>query len=119
MITLEEMKDDYDWQQAFFFGNNVNAVLGDDSCPSDTFTLDDVEKLLAADPGENDGAYWVAIVVLKDGRFAYIRAGCDYTGWDCQSWGEAFVSGSFTRLWQYGVDEFEKTRLISEIGEEL
>jgi hypothetical protein len=36
--------------------------------------------------GENDGPDWVWIVLLKDGRHAYIRGGCDYTGWECQSW---------------------------------
>jgi hypothetical protein len=35
--------------------------------------------------GENDGADWHWIVELRDG-WAYIAAGCDYTGWDCTGW---------------------------------
>jgi len=35
--------------------------------------------------GENDEFHWFWILKLKDGRYLYIRAWCDYSGWDCQS----------------------------------
>lgn len=35
--------------------------------------------------GDNDGPDWHWIVLLADGRHAYINGGCDYTGWDCRS----------------------------------
>lgn len=49
------------------------------------FNLFDVERVLAVVEGENDGPDWHWVVQLKDGRFAYLQGGCDYTGWDCQS----------------------------------
>lgn len=37
--------------------------------------------------GENDESSWYWL--LEVGRkFYYVEGGCDYTGWDCQSWGE-------------------------------
>lgn len=109
-ITVDEMRADYDWQQAFGFAGNISTVMGE-SVSAESFGFDDIEAVLAADAGENDEARWVAVLRLRDGRFAYLTAGCDYTGWDCQSWGQAFVAGSLEKLWQLGVDAGEKPRL--------
>ena len=50
------------------------------------FTVDDIETVLAVWEGQNDGDDWRWIIRHKDGRYIYQRGGCDYTGWDCQSW---------------------------------
>lgn len=50
-----------------------------------SFTVDDIEVVLAVWEGENDGDDWRWILQLKDGRFVFLQGGCDYTGWDCQS----------------------------------
>lgn len=50
--------------------------------PTNAFTRDDVCRIIAMEDGENDGPDWVGVFELKDGRFASIRAGCDYTGFD-------------------------------------
>lgn len=49
------------------------------------FTLDQVDDILACIAGHNDEDDWYWIVQLKDGSFYLIDAGCDYTGWDCNS----------------------------------
>lgn len=41
----------------------------------------DIIEILATKAGANDGPDWHWIVMLANGKFAYIRAGCDYTGW--------------------------------------
>jgi hypothetical protein len=50
-----------------------------------SFTLEQVERVLAVIEGEPDGPDYHWILLLKDGRHAYLTGGCDYTGWDCQS----------------------------------
>ncbi len=50
-----------------------------------SFTFEDVKKVLAVVEGEHDGADWHWVFSLNNGRFMYMRGGCDYTGWDCQS----------------------------------
>lgn len=92
---------------------SVNVVLGSDVSSAE-FTRDDVKLLIACDAGDRDGPDWIALMLLKDGRFAFLSAGCDYTGWDCRSWGNAFVAESLERLWQYGVDEKARARLADK-----
>jgi hypothetical protein len=53
---------------------------------ADGFALDDVAEVLGSVDGGNDslspwGGGWVAVLRLNDGRYAYLTAGCDYTGW--------------------------------------
>lgn len=61
--------------------------------------------------GENDGADWVALYLLPDGRYVITSAGCDYSGWDCQSWGWAVASNSLRGLVRYGMTEEARQRL--------
>jgi hypothetical protein len=64
---------DYSWWEAFGY--------------ADDFGIGDVAEVLRKEDGENDGPEWIGVFRLKDGRFAYVAAGCDYTGWDCQAGG--------------------------------
>jgi hypothetical protein len=48
--------------------------------------LELVKGVVACVYGENDEAYWHWILKMKDGKYGYAVGGCDYTGWDCQSW---------------------------------
>lgn len=66
-------KPDSDFQDAF--ENN----------PGQPFKVLDVTNVLATIPGHNDEDAWHWVVKLDDGRFFYVTASCDYTGWDCQS----------------------------------
>lgn len=45
-----------------------------------------IKKPLACLPGENDETSWHWLVELENGKIAHLFGGCDYTGWDCQSW---------------------------------
>lgn len=46
------------------------------------FLVDDIAEVLAHVAGENDGADYYWVLEMKDGRFALLQGGCDYTGWD-------------------------------------
>ena len=69
------------------------------------FTIHDIEKVLAVWEGENDGDDWRWVIQLKShlqvegqtGKYVYLQGGCDYTGWDCQSWATCSVFSSKTR----------------------
>ena len=85
-IDLKEFRDGSDWQYAFHEARYGCCGPEDLSC---------VAEVIAADPGDNDGPEWIAVVRL-DGtgwseglpQFCVMRAGCDYTGWDCQAGGK-------------------------------
>lgn len=53
------------------------------------FSLDDIAMVLAVHQGVNDKDSWRWILQLSDGRYVFLLGGCDYTGWDCQSWAES------------------------------
>ena len=44
-----------------------------------------VKHMAACIFGENDGPDWIWIFQTEDNLWAYLVAGCDYTGWDCRS----------------------------------
>lgn len=78
-MTLEEFKNDYNWQHAFH-----EAIHG--SCKSynsdDRGPIENVIEVFFSVEGENDGDNWLAIVKMDDGKYCKMSAGCDYTGWD-------------------------------------
>lgn len=57
----------------------------------DKFRLEDVAYVLASVMGENDGPEYFWLCAMKDHTYAVVSGGCDYTGWDCQSSGEAEI----------------------------
>lgn len=101
----------YDWKEAF------SHATDPDPCPSDAPDLDlagfgtaDVETVIAVEAGENDGANWIVFGRLRDGRFFFLSAGCDYTGWDCQAWGSAFVGATHDDVLHHGLGDSDRKR---------
>lgn len=83
--------DDWTWNEVFAFAgkdDGSNSGQPERALPNDTdtsvepFGREDVESIIAMDDGENDEQDWLVTGKLKDGRFFFINAGCDYTGWD-------------------------------------
>lgn len=88
-IDLPALLDDYDWREVFGEGTGGNCDKSRvDACPPGAPvdltppTLADVAEVIAAANGENDGADWVGVFRLRDGRYLLATGGCDYTGWD-------------------------------------
>jgi hypothetical protein len=112
----------YDWQEAFGAAmgteaeaceqtrRNARPALGFQGDVS-PFCRADVADVIAHVDGENDGADWVCVVRLGDGRFAVVRAGCDYTGWDCRANGDAEVAADLPTLVRLCVNPEERRRL--------
>jgi hypothetical protein len=83
--------ENYDWSEAFHYADSPKVG----KCPKKHvhpvifskistagFAREDVDSILAMVLGVPDGDSWVGVFKLKDGRFASLEAGCDYTGWD-------------------------------------
>lgn len=94
---LDEMRESYDWQQVFNYAQKAYDI-GPFGTQAPGFTIDDVAEVIAHVEGENDEKDWQVVVELKDGRAAWISAGCDYTGWDCQASGYTRVGASLADL---------------------
>lgn len=115
---LKEL-DTYDWQEAFSnaVGSTVPCVRFGQECNTNTFTRDDVKTIEGIQEGENEGPNWILYGKLKDGRWFYLEAGCDYTGWDCQASGFATVAKRKRDLLQFGLtdDARERLGLVKEV----
>lgn len=72
---------------------------------------EDVAEVLAMEEGENDGANWLMVVKLKDGRYSFLSAGCDYTGWDCQAGGSSDEKATLEELIRMGMGQEDRDRL--------
>jgi len=101
-MKLEEFKKDYNWNEALAYA---------------PFNMDEVAEILASEEGENDGDSWVAVVKLTDGRFGFIDAGCDYTGWDCRAGGDGFITDTFEELQRWKMNSSARRRLKMELSD--
>lgn len=103
--------DTYDWKEAFRAASGPDSAKPGSSVPLTGFGVEDVASVFASSEGCNDEANWLIAGKLKDGRFFYLSAGCDYTGWDCQCWGRSWVANRKADLIKYGIPEDEQKRL--------
>lgn len=100
-ITIEDLAE-YDWNEALNYAQ---------------FSVDQIESIIASSEGENDGDYWLLVVHLKDGRFGYLSAGCDYTGWDCQAGGDSYIAPSLAELQRWNMTSRDRRRLGMELDD--
>lgn len=104
----------YDWQKAFEYAGEVSE-FGNDGSPNistltfgakasvEPFNRENVKKIYGISEGEHDERSWIVYGQLKDKRWFYLEAGCDYTGWDCQAGGSAITAGNKKDLVRYGL----------------
>jgi len=109
-MTKEELLESYDWEHAFYEANQRRDAVGEYPPSSAGFTREDVADILYSDEGENDGAPWIGVFRLNDGRFLYVTAGCDYTGWDCQASGSSAVASTLEQLIRFGLVDQDRKR---------
>lgn len=114
MAMLPELST-YDWEEAFHYARRPRRVLPDrtkDDCwAGEGFTREDVVEIVSMEEGEHEGPSWLGVFKLRDGCFAFLTAGCDYTGWDCQSWGDSYVSEGLFELIRWGLGNEDRDRL--------
>lgn len=109
---LDALKN-YDWEEVFkaeyatpeWVNGSAHKGTGE------AFTRDDVAEIIASEEGENDGASWIMLGRLNDGRYFFIEASCDYTGWGCQEGGRSFCAETRELIEQFGMTLEERTRL--------
>lgn len=109
--------DDYDWREAFGFAggpdgcnNGTPMRVEGATVDTDAFSREDVVEVIGITAGENDGEPWEVAGRLTDGRWFFLTAGCDYTGWDCVASGQAWVADDRDSLIQFGLPATTRER---------
>jgi hypothetical protein len=77
--------------------------------------MEDVKDIIASEAGENDGSEWIGIFLLRNGKYLFLKAGCDYTGWDCRSGGDSWLSDSLEDIISFGLGENDRSRLRNQL----
>lgn len=119
-MTPYELKFTGDWQCAFecAMRDDIRAVPGY-AGSVEPFRVDDVAEVIAISDGENDEASCVGAFRLNDGRFVFVSAWCDYTGWGCQDGGIARIAATPEDLQRLGIDDAARERLFPGLTAEL
>lgn len=83
---LLDLFKDWNWRHVFRYANGregyPTAVAGQETLVSTKiFGRKNVAEIYRYQYGENDGKNWTCAGRLFDGRYFYVTAGCDYTGW--------------------------------------
>jgi len=74
--------------------------------------FEDVKGVVVAVEGEADGPEWIAVLQLTDNGYMTLKAGCDYTGWDCQAGGSAYFADTPEDIVRMGLDDEDRCRLL-------
>lgn len=109
-VRLAEMREDHAWRSAMEVAKVPYAIEGYTG-PVAFSGWDDVDSVVACDEGENDGSAWIALLQLKDGRYLWLSAGCDYTGWDCQAGGFMQVGDALDMMVRLAMGTEDRSRL--------
>lgn len=73
--------DTYDWEEAFKYAGNPEAIPTLEAPVLTGFERGEVASVKHLRNGQNDGEAWVLVGKLHDGRWFRLTASCDYTGW--------------------------------------
>lgn len=106
-----EVGEDWDWKEAFGVVE-AQACMGFNG--SIEFNPSMVTKIHRAVAGENDGESWECIGELKDGRWFFLTAWCDYTGWGCRDGGYVHIGADEEQVRVMGCDDGARGRLYAD-----
>lgn len=79
--------------------------------PVDHVSREDLAEVVALSEGEHDERDWLCVGRVKDDLYVLVRAGCDYTGWDCQSGGDTEFAATLPDLIRWAMSQEERERL--------
>ena len=89
------MLEGYDWESAFSYF---------------PVSRDQIKRVIKSEEGANDGADWIILAETTHGLFLAGRAGCDYTGWDCQAGGSGSLHSTEEAAIRMGLTRGERER---------
>lgn len=99
-----------DWWQAFAYAEHPMPCAGYGGSLAGA-TIDDVARVIVRSEGEPEAWPWMGVFVLRDGRYLYLEAGCDNTGWGCCASGSSWVAADLDSLVQFGLTDHARDRL--------
>lgn len=97
---------------AFCVKDFVSGILTEDQPDPGNFPHNIVEYYWIHE-GCNEEEDWMCLCRLDNGNFAFYRAGCGYTGFECTGGMKLIISKDLQRLFYEGLTEFQRTKYNS------
>lgn len=116
-LTLDQLLADKDWAELFGEGRFVQKVVKKSNKKSqvslDPFNRQDIADIIALQNGSLDGADWLGLFRLKDGRLLTAFGGtrCFCNQWDCITQSLMVLCTNLDEVIQYGLDTSQQERL--------
>jgi hypothetical protein len=110
------LKSSYDWKHIFEEYAQYPVDVRTRQTLAAHYDPSHVQEVIAFVDGENDGADWVGVFYMQDGRYLTVRAGCDYTGWGCRENGSSDVADKLVDAVAFGLTKEERTRLADQLN---
>jgi hypothetical protein len=95
MEIKQWMESDYDYKELMVYGPSPEEVA-------------DVVRWY---DGEGDYEDWLVVLRMTDGRWCFVSAGCDYTGWDCRAGGDHWFASSEDELVETVITQSQRRML--------
>lgn len=116
IVEIQEFFQQYGFNDTFeMCCDSLSKIEQSEEVSTKSLSISDIEVVLAYDEGENDGENWIFILKAYDGRYAFMSAGADYTGFQCRSWiSGSHVSYNLNSLINFGLDDNERSRLNAD-----
>lgn len=108
--TSDEWCEQLDWRCAW---NEAQRRSYSSDAPLPDDVQHSIDEVLAFAAGENDESQWLCLfsTSIPGQEFGIMRAGCDYTGWDCQAWGEIHYTSTWDTMRRLELTDEERQRL--------
>jgi hypothetical protein len=121
-IMITDVKEIQELFQQYGFGDTFEMGCGDlkkidnnEEISTHSIKVDDIESVISYDEGQNDGDNWIFIIKTYDGRYVFMSAGADYTGFGCQQWlNNSDISYSLTTLINFSLTDEDRSRLNAD-----
>lgn len=84
--------------------------------PTELLNINAWTKIYYYQEGANEWKEWIIIFKHKNGYYAYFRASCDYTGFECQGGGQVSFSKNRNKFWNFGLDQIGRNLLLDKCG---
>jgi hypothetical protein len=92
-----------------FYKTNIKKKIIDDK---ELLNINDWKNIYLCQFGEKDGNDWIIVYKHKNGYYVYFRAGCDYTGFNCQGYININYTKNSTTFWNFCMDAYCRFQLL-------
>ena len=104
----------YEYKSQYSFINMFRPLIGQPETYKDGKNFHEkIKYFLWCEEGQNDKKPWLLLCQLRNGKYAYYTAYCDYTGFDCQGGMALYIASTPEILVEMAMTDAERAKYTS------